>query len=101
MALPRVLAHLKVVQLRSVRVQDVDSEDLKVNNSVVQECQETERFDLLDLADISYLFSDLAYVQGVVVTLSACVCMGLAGIAPCLGGFRGRNAKEEAPTDLR
>ena len=63
-----VLDVLNVVQLGRERVVDVDDDDLPVGLALVKESHDTENLDLLDLADVTDLLTNLADIEGVVVT---------------------------------
>jgi len=60
---------LNVVQLGRERVLDVDDEDLPVGLAFIEESHDPENFNLLNLAYITHLFADLAYVQWIVVAV--------------------------------
>jgi hypothetical protein len=73
-----------VVQLGRERVLNVDDEDFPVGFAFVEKGHDAEDLDLLDLSDISHLFSDLANVQRIVVASGLGLCMLLIGILPSL-----------------
>lgn len=73
-----------VIQLGRQWVLDVDDEDLPVGLAFVEEGHDTEDLDLLDLSNITHLFTDLADVQRIVVTSGLCLGMLLSGVLPSL-----------------
>ena len=75
---------LDVVQLGRERVVHVYDEDLPVGLAFVKERHDAEDLDLLDLADVANLFTDLADVQRVVVTVSLGLSVGLGWVLPGL-----------------
>lgn len=60
---------LDVVQFRGQGVSNVDDDDFPIGLSFVKESHNAEDFDLLDLANISNLLSDLADIKRIVVSL--------------------------------
>jgi hypothetical protein len=101
---------LDVVELGGEGVVDVDDDDLPVGLTLVEESpadrqirkrsanrasewrrvnreglHDTEDLDLLDLTDVADLLSDLANVEGVVVTGSLGLGVGLGRVLPGLG----------------
>lgn len=79
-----VLDILNVVQLGRKGVVDVDDDDLPVGLALVEECHDAEDLDLLDLADVADLLTDLAHIEGIVVTLGLGLRVGRLGVLPCL-----------------
>ena len=79
-----VLDVLDVVQLGGKRVVDVDDDDLPVGLALVEESHDTEDLDLLHLADVADLLTDLADIEGVVVTLGLGLGVGRLGVFPGL-----------------
>lgn len=75
---------LNVVQLRRKRVIDVNDEDLPVGLALVEERHDTEDLDLLDLADVANLFTNLADIERVVVAVGLGLSMGLSRVLPGL-----------------
>ena len=75
---------LNVVQLASKRVQDIDDDDFPIGLALVQKRHDTENLDLLDLADVSNLFANLADIKWIVVAPRLGLWVSLGGIFPCL-----------------
>lgn len=75
---------LDIVQLARKWVIDIDDNDLPVSLAFIEECHDSEDFDLLDLADVSELFANLANVERIIVTVSLRLGMHDGGIFPCL-----------------
>jgi hypothetical protein len=75
---------LNVIKLGSERIRDVDDDDFPVCFALVQESHDAEDFDLLDLTDVANLLSNLADVEGIVVTLCLGLGMRLGWIFPSL-----------------
>lgn len=73
-----------IIQLWCQRIQDVDNDDLPIGLTLVEKGHDTKDLDLLDLTSKANLFSYLAYIEGVVVSLCLCLSMRLVGIFPCL-----------------
>ena len=63
---------------------DIDDEDLPVGLAFVKESHDTKNFDLFDLADVANLLSDLADVEGIIVTLRLGFGMRMSWIFPSL-----------------
>lgn len=76
---------LDVVQAGSKRVVDVDDNDLPVSLTLVEESHDTEDLDLLDLTRLGDELTDLADVEGVVVTVHLGLGVGGVGVLPGLG----------------
>jgi len=93
-----------VVQLWSERVGNVDDNDLPVCLALIEESHDTEDLDLFDLTGEPDLFTDLANVKGIVVTLGLGFRMRVVGVLPGLkrhryftvdaGGFAGCDKPE-------
>lgn len=79
---------LNVVKLGRKRIQNINNNDLPVGLTLVQECHDTEDFDLFNLANITDLFADLTDIERIVVTLGFSFGMLLVGIFPGLGRVR-------------
>ena len=60
---------LNVIQLARKRVLNVNDNDLPVGLALVEKSHDAKNLDLLDLANIADLLTDLADVERVVVTL--------------------------------
>lgn len=73
-----------IVQLGRERVTHVDSDDLPVGLAFVEECHNTEDLDLLDLARVRDLPSDLTDVERVVVADLECIGVLDVGVFPGL-----------------
>ena len=73
-----------VVQLWSKGVGNVDDNNLPVCLALIEESHDTEDLDLFDLAGVPDLFTDLANVKGIVVTLGLGFRMGVVGVLPGL-----------------
>jgi hypothetical protein len=76
---------LNIVQLGRKRIVNVDDENLPIGLAFVEKGHDAQDFDLLDLADIAYLFSDFTDVERVVVAFCFCFGMNLVGVFPSLG----------------
>jgi hypothetical protein len=76
---------LNVVELGSEGVVDVDDEDLPVGLTLVEESHDTEDLDLLDGTDGADRLTDLANVEGVVVTVGLGLGVLVRGVLPGLG----------------
>ena len=77
-----------VVQLGSERVGNVDDNDLPVCFTLIEESHDAEDLDLFDLASVTDLFTDLANVEGIIVTLGLGFRMRVVGVLPGLEGHR-------------
>ena len=75
---------LDVVELRSKRIVDVDDNDLPVGLLLVNQGHDTENLDLLDLAGVADKLTNLANVEGVVVTLGLGLGVDGVGVFPGL-----------------
>lgn len=75
---------LNVVQLGSKRVLDIDYDDFPVRFAFVEKCHDAKHFDLLDLTHISDLLTNLADIEGIVVTFGLGLRMGDGRIFPGL-----------------
>ena len=75
---------LDIVQLGRKRIVNVDDENLPIGLAFVEKGHDAQDFDLLDLADIAYLFSDFTDVERVVVSFCFCFGMNLVGVFPSL-----------------
>jgi hypothetical protein len=76
---------LNVVEPIGKRIVDVDDDDLPVSLALVEQCHDAQNFDLLNLASVANLFTDLADVQRVVITFSLGLGVGLGRVFPGLG----------------
>ena len=76
---------LNIVQSSSERVVDVDDEDFPVGLSLIEQSHDTQDFDLFDLSDVSYGFTNLTDVQWVVVTVRTGFGVFLLRVFPGLG----------------
>ena len=79
-----VLDVLDIVQLGSEGVVDINDDDLPVGLALVEESHDTEDLDLLHLADVADLLTDLADIEGVVVTLGLGLGVDGDGVLPGL-----------------
>ena len=61
---------LDIIQFGSKRVGNIDDDDLPVGFTLIEEGHNTENLDLFHLAGVADLFTDLANIKGIVVTLS-------------------------------
>jgi len=75
---------LDVVQLGSEGVGNVDDDDFPVGFTLIEKGHDTENLDLFDLANITDLFTDLANIEGIVVTLGLGLRVRVVGILPGL-----------------
>jgi hypothetical protein len=73
-----------VIQLGCERILNIDDYDLPVCFSFIEKSHDTEDFDLLDLPDITDLFTDLTNIKRIIITLRLCLGVGLSGIFPSL-----------------
>ena len=73
-----------VVQLGCERVLDIDNDDLPVGFTLVKQGHDAENFDLLDLANIADLLTNLADIERIVVAASLGFSVRLRGIFPSL-----------------
>jgi len=76
---------LDIVEPGSQGVVDVNNKDLPVGLSFIEEGHDTEDLDLLDLTGVTDGLSNLADVEGVVVTVSASLGVLDGGVFPSLG----------------
>lgn len=76
---------LDVVHLGGVGVLDVDGDDLPVGLAIVEQGHHTENLDLLDLTSVANSLTDLANVEGIVVTNSLRVGVLVVRVLPGLG----------------
>ena len=77
---------LGVVELRSNRVVDINDNDLPVGLTLVKKSHHTEDLDLLDLTGVADKLTNLANIQGVVVTLGLGFVVDSVGVFPGLDG---------------
>jgi len=75
---------LDVVQLGGKRVGNVNDDDLPVGLTLIEEGHDTEDLDLFNLASVPDLFTDLANIERIVVTLGLGFRVGVVGILPGL-----------------
>ena len=75
---------LDVVQLGSKGIEDVHNDDLPVGLALIEQSHDTEDLDLLDLADVTDLFTDLANIERIVVTLGLGLGVSLSRVFPSL-----------------
>ena len=73
-----------VVQLGSERIGNIDDDDLPVCLTLVEESHDTEDLDLFNLAGETDLFTDLANVEGIIVTLGLGFGVRVVGVLPGL-----------------
>jgi len=73
-----------IVQLGSERVGNVNDNDLPVCLTLIEESHDAEDLDLFDLANVTDLFTDLANIEGIVVTLGLGFGMRVIGVLPGL-----------------
>ena len=78
---------LNVVQLGSERVGNIDDDDFPVGLTLIEEGHDTENLDLFDLASVTDLFTDLADIEGIVVTLGLGLRVRMVGVLPGLKGL--------------
>lgn len=76
---------LNVVQLGCEWIPNINDENLPVGLTLIEQGHDTEDLDLLDLADESNLFADLANVQRIIVTLRLGLGVGMVRVLPGLG----------------
>jgi hypothetical protein len=76
---------LNIVESRSQGVVDINDKDLPVGLSLIEEGHDTEDLDLLDLTGVTDGLSDLADIEGVVVTVSAGLGVLDGRVFPSLG----------------
>jgi hypothetical protein len=76
---------LNVVEPGGKGVVDVNNQDLPVGLALVEQGHDTEDLDLLDLTGVADSLSDLADVEGVVVTVGAGLGVLDARVLPGLG----------------
>lgn len=82
----RFQLHMKGNGLEDIARARIDTTThLPVGLAFVEQSHDTKHFDLLDLTNVAYGFTDLADVQGVVVSLGASLGVGGGGVLPCLG----------------
>jgi len=75
---------LNVVQLGGQRVGDINDDDFPVSLAFIEKSHDAEDFDLLNLADIADLFTDLADIERIVVSLCLGFGMKLRRVFPGL-----------------
>jgi len=93
-----------VVQLGSERIGNIDDDDLPVCFTLIEESHDTEDLDLFDLAGETDLFTDLANVEGIIVTLGLGFRVRVVGVLPGLEGnvtSQGVGMNERGVTNLR
>jgi hypothetical protein len=73
-----------IIEFGSKRVLDIHHDDLPIGLAFIQKGHDAEDLDLLDLADIPDLFTDLADVQGIVIALCLGLGVRLGGVFPGL-----------------
>ena len=73
-----------VIQLGCERILNIDDYDLPVCFPFIEKSHDTEDFDLLDLPDVTDLFTDFTNIKRIVITNCLCLSMGLRGIFPGL-----------------
>jgi len=76
---------LDIVQLGSERVVDVDNDNFPVRLTLIEEGHDTENLDLFDLTSVTDLFTNLANIERIVVTLGLGFGMRVVRILPGLG----------------
>lgn len=72
------------VQLGSQRIIDINSEDLPIGLTFIQESHDTEDLDLLDLTGSGNLFTDFNDINRIVVTTSLGLRVRMVRIFPSL-----------------
>ena len=93
---------LDVIELGCQGVLDINDDDFPIGLAFVEEGHDTKNLDLLDLADIAYLLTNLADVQGIVVPLGLGFGVHLRGVLPGLRVTQSAVANQETvSTDLR
>jgi hypothetical protein len=65
---------LDIIKLGRKRISNVDDDDFPIGLAFIEESHNTEDFNLLDLSNIPDLFTNLANVKWVIITL----CLGLS-----------------------
>lgn len=75
---------LDVVQLGRERIPNVDDKNFPVGLTLIEQSHDTENLDLLNLADVANLFTNLTNVQGIIITLSLRLGMSLSRVFPSL-----------------
>lgn len=75
---------LNVVELGGEGVVDINDDDLPVGLALVEESHDTEDLDLLDLAGVANGLTNLADVEGVVVSVGLGLGVGGVGVLPGL-----------------
>ena len=75
---------LDIIELGSQWILDVDDKNFPIGFTLIKESHDAEDLDLLNLANIAHLFTDLTYIQGVVIAPSLGLSMGLGWIFPSL-----------------
>lgn len=75
---------LDIVELRSKRVRNVNDDDFPVSLTLIEKGHDAENLDLLDLSNIADLFTNLANIEWVVITLGFGLGMGLRRVFPGL-----------------
>jgi hypothetical protein len=76
---------LNVVEPGGKGVVDIDDQDLPVGLALIEQGHDAEDLDLLDLTGVADGLSDLADIEGVVVTVSASLGVLDVGVLPGLG----------------
>lgn len=90
---------LNVIQLGSKRVVNVNDDDLPVGLTLVEEGHDAENLDLFDLTGVTDLFTDLANIKGIVVTLGLGFRVRVTGVFPSLE--KGYQLKKSNMGDVR
>jgi len=75
---------LNVIEFGRKRIIDVHDDDFPIGLALVEQSHDTENFDLLDLASITYLFSDLADIERIIIAPGLGFGMLLGWIFPGL-----------------
>lgn len=73
-----------IIELRGQRILDVNDENLPIRLAFVKERHDTENLDLLDLADVTNLFTNLADIERVIITLGFGLRVHLLRVLPSL-----------------
>ena len=73
-----------VVQFRGQGILDIDDDYFPIGFTFIEKGHDAKDLDLLDLASITDLLSDLADIKRIVVTLCLGLGMGLVGVLPRL-----------------
>lgn len=81
---PFIMKKCLTVQLGSQRIVDINSEDLPIGLTLIQESHDTEDLDLLDLTGSGNLLTDFNDINRIVITTSLGLRVRMVGIFPSL-----------------